>query len=132
MIKTGILFAGAFAAFTLTAGSAYAESTQHRSDPARQSYPVSLVDSSGPDAPSGTGSSSEPLRALLRDWDRAGFDAPSKPGQFRVYGRNGYVTSGPGYNSMVMLIRAAVGDAREGRDQEALAKIAKVRSLLDR
>jgi hypothetical protein len=70
------------------------------------------------------------MAALLAEWDRAGFIAPSKPGQYRVYGRNGYVTSGPGYSAMVSLIRSAVNDTRNGRDRDAAAKIAKARSLL--
>jgi hypothetical protein len=70
------------------------------------------------------------LTALLAEWDRAGFVAPSKPGQYRVYGRPGYVTSGPGYNAMVSLIRSAVSDARRGHDQDAARRIARARSLL--
>jgi hypothetical protein len=76
------------------------------------------------------GSSAVALRELFADWDRIGFSAPGKPGQFRVYGRGGYVTSGPGYNTMVTLMRIAAADSRAGRDEEALAKIAKVRNLL--
>ena len=76
----------------------------------------------------GTGVTS--LSVLLAEWDRAGFVPPSKPGQYRVYGRNGYVTSGPGYNAMVSLIRSAVNDVREGRAREAETKIASARGLL--
>jgi hypothetical protein len=76
------------------------------------------------------GSDLAPLAALLAEWDRAGFIAPSKPGQYRVYGRYGYATSGPGYRAMVLLIRTAVSDTRNGRDRDAAAKIAKARSLL--
>jgi len=67
---------------------------------------------------------------LLAEWDRAGFVTPSKPSQYRVYGRNGYMTSGPGYNAMVALIRAAVNDAREARDRDAATKIASAKALL--
>src|SRR5271156_4211630 len=70
------------------------------------------------------------LTALLAEWDRAGFVAPSKPGQYRVYGRPGYVTSGPGYNAMVSLIRTATNDVRNGKDHDAATEIAKARSLL--
>ena len=70
------------------------------------------------------------LNKLLSEWDQAGFNAPSKPGQSLVHGRGGYVTTGGGYNVMVSLIRSAVNDVREGRDQVAAPKIAKVRSLL--
>src|ERR1051326_2389608 len=47
------------------------------------------------------------LNALLAEWDHAGFNAPGKPGQARVYGREGYVTTDGGYNFMVSLIRSA-------------------------
>jgi hypothetical protein len=77
-----------------------------------------------------SGSSAAALSALLAEWDRAGFSPPSKPGQYRVYGRNGYATSGPGYDAMVSLIHRAVTDTREGRARDAETKIAKARSLL--
>jgi hypothetical protein len=77
-----------------------------------------------------SGTSAAALQALFKEWDRAGFLPPSKPAQYRVYGRDGYVTSGPQYNYMVSLIRAAVADSRAGRDRAALAKIATVKSLL--
>jgi hypothetical protein len=70
------------------------------------------------------------LAALLADWDRAGFNPPSKPSQYRVYGRNGYVISGPGYNMMVSLLRSAVREADQGRDRAAAAHIAQARGLL--
>jgi hypothetical protein len=70
------------------------------------------------------------LNALLVEWDHAGFNAPGKPGQSRVYGRDGHVTTGGGYNFMVTLIRSAVNDVRELRDQEAAPKVAKARILL--
>ncbi len=76
------------------------------------------------------GSSAPIVAALLADWQSIGFDTPSKPAQYRVYGRKGYVTNGPTYNLMVMLIRQAITDSREERDQDALAKVARVRSLL--
>lgn len=52
MTKTGILLTGAFAAFTFTAGSAFAENRQYPSDPTGQLYSASAVDSSGPNGPS--------------------------------------------------------------------------------
>ncbi len=70
------------------------------------------------------------LNVLLAEWDRAGFNSPTKPGQSRVYGRPGYVTTGGGYNFMVTLIRSAVNDVREGREADAAPKIAKARNLL--
>ncbi|HLZ66541.1 MAG TPA: hypothetical protein VKQ29_09935 [Aliidongia sp.] len=70
------------------------------------------------------------LNALLTEWDQAGFLPPGKPGQSQVYGRNGYATSGAGYNVLVSLIRSAGKDVREGRDHDAAAKIAIARGLL--
>jgi hypothetical protein len=70
------------------------------------------------------------LNALLAEWDQASFEPPGKPGQSRVYGRDGYVTTGGGYNEMVFLIRSAVTDVRAGRDQDAAPIIAKARTLL--
>ena len=85
-----------------------------------------VVDTTGSEA----GGSVVSLNALLAEWDRAGFVAPTKPSQYRVDARNGYVASGPGYNVMVSLIRSAVKDTREGRDRDAATQIAKARSLL--
>lgn len=129
MTVTRILLAAALA---VTTGAAYAQSKPEPPRPVWQSNSAPMAGSSESNASLVRGSSSAPLSALLRDWDQAGFSTPSKPSQFRVYGRDGYVTSGPGYNTMVSLIRAAVRDSREGRDQEALAEIAKTRQLLDR
>jgi hypothetical protein len=70
------------------------------------------------------------LNALLAEWDHAGFNAPGKPGQARVYGREGYVTTDGGYNFMVSLIRSAENDVRVGRDADAARKIAQARNLL--
>jgi hypothetical protein len=76
------------------------------------------------------GSNAASLKALLAEWDRAGFNPPSKPAQYRVYGRNGYVTSGPGYHNIVSQIRSAVNDARQGRDRDETTDIARARGLL--
>jgi hypothetical protein len=70
------------------------------------------------------------LQALLADWNQAGFGSPSKPAQFRVYGRNGYVTSGPRYYAMVSAIRRAESDAQRGHDGAEASDIARARSLL--
>jgi hypothetical protein len=70
------------------------------------------------------------LSALRADWDRAGFNAPTKPSQYRVYGRDGASISGPEYNQMVELIRSAVTETRQGRDQAASLHIARATSLL--
>jgi hypothetical protein len=107
-----ILFAAVAALAVTAGGSAYAQ-TRPASDQAAYG-------------------SAGALNTLLADWNRIGFSTPSKPAQYRIYGRDGHVTSGPDYNAMVTLIRLALEDSREGRDQAALAKVTKVRSLLDR
>jgi opacity protein-like surface antigen len=76
------------------------------------------------------GSDAGSLNTLLAEWDRAAFNPPSKPSQYRVFGRNGYVTSGPGYNAMIASIRSAVADAAAGHDRAETLDIAKARSLL--
>jgi hypothetical protein len=40
------------------------------------------------------------------------------------------VTNGPAYNAMVSLIRSALSNARQGRDNDAAALIAKANALL--
>jgi hypothetical protein len=108
----------AITAFALgTAANAHAENPRSSNSAAQPVY-------------SGTESSAASLTGLLAEWDQAGFDAPSKPGQYRVYGQDGYVTNGPGYNYIVSLIRAATNDVRSGKDHDAATKIAKARSLL--
>jgi len=77
-----------------------------------------------------TASSEAALSTLLAEWNQAGFTPPSKPSQYRVYGRNGYATSGPRYNAMAALIRSAVADAEQGRDSDAATHIAKAMGLL--
>jgi hypothetical protein len=99
------------------AGTAHAQSTASATAPVHSGY-----------ATTGLGAAS--LNALLADWDRAGFTPPSKPSQYRVYGRNGYVTSGPGYNAMVLEIRTAVSEVRQGHDADAAVHIAAARGLL--
>jgi len=108
-----LLFAAVAALAVATAGLASA-----------QPYPVSPGDVGR------SSSAAAVLNVLLADWERIGFSAPSKPMQHRVYGRDGHVTDGPGYNVMVSLIRSAAIDSRAGRDQEALAKIGRVKRLL--
>ena len=129
MIKSRTLLA-TFAALAVASGAAQAEIRPDPSGSTRQAYSASATEASGPGDAALRSGSSAALSALLRDWDRADFSAPSKPSQSRVYGRDGYVTSGPGYNAMVVLIRSAISEAREGHDQEAFAMIAKVRTLL--
>ena len=131
--RTTLAASAAFVlALALAAGPARAGDVQHPPGLTRFSHPAPVADGLEPDAPAVPGSSAASLRELLEDWDRAGFAAPAKPAQFRVHGRGGRVTSGPGYNAMASLIRAAVHASREGRDRDALAKIARARDLLDR
>jgi hypothetical protein len=76
------VFLAAAAALIAAGGSAYAQ--PNPLEPGRPGF-------------SNSASSATQLKALLEDWDRAGFTAPSKPSQYRVYGRAGHVTDGPGY-----------------------------------
>ncbi len=76
------------------------------------------------------GSDASSLNTLLAEWDRAAFNPPSKPSQYRVFGRNGYVTSGPDYNAMVALIRSAVTEAAAGHGRAEALDIARARSML--
>lgn len=111
------VFLVAVAALTVAAGSAYAQ--RNTPEPERPGFANPMR-------------SDAQLKVLLEAWDRAGFTAPSKPSQYRVYGRDGYVTDGPGYNAMVSLIRAAMRDVRLGHEQEALAEIGRAQALLGR
>lgn len=64
------------------------------------------------------------LSALMNEWNQAAFNSPSKPAQYRVYGRPGYATSGPGYNALVARIRAASADAQRSREDGETADLA--------
>jgi hypothetical protein len=109
----------ALAAFAMgTAVTAHAENQQFPNNPSQPAYSGARAEVTSS------------LTALLAEWDRAAFSPPSRPSQYRIYGQNGYVTSGPGYNAMVSLIRSAVKDSREGQDREAALKIASARNLL--
>jgi hypothetical protein len=110
----------------VTAHAGNERSPYGTAQPAHSGATAEIVDTTCSEA----GSSVASLNALLAEWDRAGFVAPTKPSQYRVDARNGYVASGPGYNVMVSLIRSAVKDTREGRDRDAATQIAKARSLL--
>jgi hypothetical protein len=109
--------------------TAHAENEQSPNSAVRPAYAGSVTGGAEKTYPE-AGSSAASLSALRAEWDRAGFIPPSRPAQYRVYGRDGYTTSGPGYNAMVSLIRSAVNDAREGRARDAETKVAKARSLL--
>ena len=54
------------------------------------------------------------LEKLLADWDAAGFEMPTKPGQMIVHGRNGRVSSGGEVIYMTNQIREAVWDCQHG------------------
>jgi len=129
MTKKSALLAATFA-FALTAGSAYAQSNQYAFGSARSAYPAAVANASALNALAIPGSSAAPLSALLRGWDRAAFSAPSKPAQARVYGRDGITTSGGEYHAMVSLIQSAIRASAEGRDQDVMGKIERVRTLL--
>ena len=128
MTKTTLL--AATFALALGAGSAYAENTQLALGSVRPAYSVSVANGPPANVPAVPGSSAAPLSALLQDWDRAGFEAPTKPAQARIYGRNGYVTSGGEYHAMVSLLQSAIRDSHKGRDEAALGKITRVKALL--
>ena len=128
-MKNTIILAAAAVLAMGTAVTAHAESGQSSNGVVRTAYSgavVEVADETGSEAGSGDVS----LTGLFAEWNRAGFAAASKPGQAVVYGRNGYVTSGPGYNTMASLIRSAAIDTQDGRAQDAAVKITKARSLL--
>jgi hypothetical protein len=77
-----------------------------------------------------TASRNPSLPASLAEWDRAGFAPPSKPGQHRVYGRDGYVTTGLGYNAIVALISSTLQDYAESREHDEATKTAGAEPLL--
>ena len=119
---------------TLAAAAALilgAATASHAGDPR-------LASNTAPDAQHGSTTSTttaspdttQALNALLTEWDQAGFTPPSKPAQYRVYGRNGYVTTGSGYGVMVSSIRAAITAVHAGHDDEALANIDRAKSML--
>ena len=95
---------------------------------AQASAPSAAFVTSSPGSPAGGNVAS--LKTLLAEWDRASFTPPCKPNQHRVYGRNGYVTTGPGYYALASLIRSAQAETVQGRDPQAAAHIAKARTLL--
>lgn len=72
------------------------------------------------------------LQGLFLDWDRAGFGTPAKPGQHLVPGRAGFVTSGPGYATLVAALRSASRATAAGCGREARAEIHRAGRLLAR
>lgn len=128
MRNLGFAIAAAFVAGI--AGQAHAGNEQATSIETRSAVTGAAADAATLQARPEPGDGAASLRALLAEWDQAGFSPPSKPAQYRVYGRDGFVTSGPGYNAMVSLIRSAIADARAGRDRDAAIKANKARGLL--
>ena len=70
------------------------------------------------------------LEQLLAEWDAAGFENPSKPGQMIVHGRNGRVSSGPEVTYMTDQIRQAVWDCRHGKVPAVRERVALVTERL--
>ena len=71
------------------------------------------------------------LEQLLADWDAAGFEMPSKPGQMIVHGRNGRVSSGPQVTYMTNQIRQAIWDCQHGNVQAVRERVALVTERLN-
>lgn len=72
------------------------------------------------------------LERLLMDWDAAGFEAPAKPSQAIVHGRDERVSSGPEYNYMANQIRQAIWDCQHGDVPSVRERIAHVTEGLNR
>ncbi len=70
------------------------------------------------------------LEKLLADWDAAGFETPSKPGQMIVHGRNGRVSSGGEVTYMITQIRQAVWDCQHGNVPAVRERVALVAERL--
>jgi hypothetical protein len=64
------------------------------------------------------------LEQLLADWEIAGFEVPSKPGQMIAHGRNGRVSSGAEVTYVINQIRQAVWDCQHGDIQAVRARVA--------
>jgi hypothetical protein len=71
------------------------------------------------------------LNSSLADWDVAGFDTPSKPGQMIVHGRNGRVSTGPEVTYMINQIRQAIWDCQHGNVQAVRERVALVTERLN-
>jgi hypothetical protein len=54
------------------------------------------------------------LNPVLQEWNQAGFDMPSKPGQEIVQGRNGRVSSGAEVIKMAGQVRDAIQECEHG------------------
>lgn len=72
------------------------------------------------------------LQQLLQAWNEAGFQAPNKPTQPIVYGRNGRVSSGPEVTYMIHQIRQAIRDCEHGDVASVQQRVAQVNEGLRR
>src|ERR1700732_1054160 len=70
------------------------------------------------------------LEQLLAEWDAAGFEMPSKPGQMIVHGRNGRVSSGPQGTYMTNQIRQVIWYCHHGNVQAVRERVALVAKRL--
>jgi hypothetical protein len=110
-----------------TAVTAHAQTARTLDDAVQPAKAAPVVEAA---AARPSGETQAALDTVGGAWDRAAFDSPSKPSQYRVYGRNGFVTSGPQYNAMVESIREAVSDVDRGRDHAAAIHIDRAQELL--
>jgi len=72
------------------------------------------------------------LTSLVNEWNAISFEAPSKPAQAIVAGKDGHVTTGGQFNYMTGLIRQAHQECDRGDAASAMEHIAVVRERLDR
>lgn len=70
------------------------------------------------------------LTQLLQEWNEAGFEMPSKPGQAIVHGRNGRISSGAEVTSMAAEIRQAIWDCQHGNVAAVQQRVALVSEKL--
>lgn len=87
--------------------------------------PISLAQASD-----GRAQCSEAVQSLNEEWRAIAYPQPSKPMQAIVIGHGGHRNSGPEIRFMTTQIRLANIDCAEGRNDEALARVDKVRRLL--
>jgi hypothetical protein len=71
------------------------------------------------------------LEKLMADWNAAGFDMSSKPGQAIVHGRNGRISSGAEVTLMASQIRQAVLDCQHGDVESVRERVALVSDRLN-
>jgi hypothetical protein len=71
------------------------------------------------------------LEKLLTDWSATGFEAPSKPSQPIVHGRNGRVSSGPQVTYVTNQLRQAIWDCQHGDVPSVRERVALVTAALN-